>query len=504
MPLVEAAPAAGFPGFGDPYCGTGRFLVAALAAMAPDHPLRVAGPFGADQSASAVAKARINMLLYGVEHPLVWTVRDSVTDHHLSRMDGRIPLILANPPFGDGQYDDPAGVAATVEALPGLNARQRIDPSLACLVRSITLLAPGGVLGIILPDGVIGSDAVQQLVFDDGPAGSLPSEISLAAAVSLPTSTFALSGTVAKTSALFLRRLAPVRRVALARVEHVGYLRQAGRAAIDPAGDELDGLPGLIAETRAVAARSDGRGSSRSQGRFAGRLATKPLGESPDGAGELISRAPLVVSADAATLRGFDPARLDPIALRARRELLAEGGVELRSLARAVPVTRARAVTRPFISVLHIDDLGTIDWLAADHYAPTTAGILAPPGSLIVSLLNPSKLRAAVIPPERGEVQVSAEFGVFACDGDAHGVLALLYSPPVRAQLRPLGSGTSSSRRRIDADDVLSLIVARVPDADLVELGRQVRLASGQITAGRAALADLFAAHSSPERDSLD
>ena len=154
-----AGPPAG-PGFGDPYCGTGRFLVALLEVLRErDDPaarrLLAAGPFGADQSAAAVAKARINMLLYGVHRPLVWTVRDSVTDSDVDRLTGRVPLILTNPPFGEGKYDDPAGLAATGAAIPRLAGRRRIDPSLAGLVRSVRLLAPGGVLGIVLPDGVV-------------------------------------------------------------------------------------------------------------------------------------------------------------------------------------------------------------------------------------------------------------------------------------------------------------------------------------------------------------
>ena len=78
LPLVTARPDGVGPGYGDPYCGTGRFLVAILSALRggtrPRAAVTAAGPFGADVSASAVAKARINMLLYGVSHPLVWTV----------------------------------------------------------------------------------------------------------------------------------------------------------------------------------------------------------------------------------------------------------------------------------------------------------------------------------------------------------------------------------------------------------------------------------------------
>lgn len=446
---LVAAPAGGF---GDPFCGTGRFLIAMLAALPADHPLRAAGAFGADQSAASVAKARINMLLYGVDRPLVWTVRDSVSDGGLEAMAGTVGLILTNPPFGEGQYDDPAGVAATAVTLPALAGRRRIDPALAGLALCLRLLAPGGVLGIVLPDGILGSDAFSAL------AGG--GEFALDASVSLPTATFALSGTVAKTSAVFLRRGPAPRRVALARVEHVGYIRQAGRPAPDPAGDELPGLPALVAAARTA----DG---------------DTPLAT--------VHERPLVVGVPAGT-GVLDPARLDPIATAARQRLVAAGGVALRTLVSACVATRAKAITAPFVSVLHIDDLGTIDWTAAARHTPTTTGVMAPPGSLIVSLLNPARLRAAVIPPGAA-IQVSAEFGVFACAGDPHAVLALLYSPDVRAQLRPLGTGTSSSRRRIDAEDVLGLIVPTMDGAALADLGHAVRAAADLVARGRAELA---------------
>src|SRR5262245_9613232 len=52
--LLERAPV------GDPFCGTGRFLVALLETARTTH------VFGADQSPSAVAKARLNLLLYEI------------------------------------------------------------------------------------------------------------------------------------------------------------------------------------------------------------------------------------------------------------------------------------------------------------------------------------------------------------------------------------------------------------------------------------------------------
>ncbi len=449
------------PGFGDPYCGTGRFLVAMLEVLRTrEDPvarsLFDAGLFGADQSTSSVAKARINMLLYGVRRPLVFTVRDSVTDEAVAAYEGRVPVILTNPPFGEGKYDNPAGVAQTAAAIPRLAGKRRIDPSLACLVKAVRLLAPGGVLGIVLPDGVISSRAFADLI--SGHGGDLGQRVALAANVSLPTATFALSGTVAKTSAVFIRKERPVRHVALARVEHVGYLRRAGRASVDPAGNELPVIARLI---------RDGL----------------------TGAGEatlaIQSTDPLVAVAVAGSLQSVDPARLDPVAMEARRWLTEQGGVELRELLSAKKAPHAASATAPFVSVLHVDELGTVDWRGARTHTPATPGLLVDEGDLIISLLNPSKPRAAVIPAGAGTIQVSGEFGVFTANCDPHAVLGVLYSERVRAQLSPLGRGTSSSRRRIDVDDVLSLVVPKISSAALADLGRAVREAGALVAEGR-------------------
>jgi N-6 DNA Methylase len=466
VPLVDVRPDVDGPGYGDPYCGTGRFLVALLNVLREEatplaRRLASAGPFGADVSASSVAKARLNMLLYGESHPLVWTVPDSVTDSTVDALVRRVPLILTNPPFGEGKYDDPDGVAATASVLPRLAGRARIDPSVAGLARSIRLLAPGGVLGIVLPDGVISSPAVEDLLWSR--------EVTVMASVSLPTSTFALSGTVAKTSAVFLRRAAPPNshRLALARVEHVGYVRQAGRAAPDPAGDQLPAVASLV---------------------------TKGLVASSGDALVVASEAPLVVIAPADGVRSLDPSRLDPVAMEARQSLLASGGIALSEYLTARPPRHRRRVTTPFVSVLHIDDLGAVDWHAAHEHAPTTPGVLAEPGEIIVSLLNPARLRATVVPP--GEpLQISSEFGVFQSTVDPYAVLGLLYSPLVRAQLRPLGSGTSSSRRRITADDVLSLVVPKLAPSTMDNLAESVRNAHRQLTEARARLHQTYTAH---------
>ena len=208
----------------------------------------------------------------------------------------------------------------------------------------------------MLPDGVVASPAFEDLALSG--TGPLAGEVTVAAAVSLPTATFALSGTVAKTSAVFLRRRPPgVRRqpgpVALARVEHVGYLRQAGRAAPDPAGNDLPVIARLVTT-----------GLAR-----AGSTAASVVVESVE---------PLVAVVARDAVRSLDPSRLDPAAMAARQRLGEAGGVELGEYLAAVTAPRRRAVTSPYVSVLHVDDVGTVDWHGGRRPHPHDARLPGP------------------------------------------------------------------------------------------------------------------------------
>jgi type I restriction enzyme M protein len=450
------------PVCGDPCCGTGRFLVAVLQELAarceePNYASFVNhGLFGADQSSSSVAKARINLLLLGVRRPNVFAVEDSITDAHIDSLRGRLRLILTNPPFGDGKYDSQAGIGRTVAKLPGLSAKTRIDPALAFVVRCLELLSDDGRLGIILPDGLVDGPILRDALL--GAENVRLRDVSIEANISLPTATFALAGTVAKTSALVLRKR--TRRhgaVFLGRVGHVGYLKQGTVSVPDPKGDELPAV--CDAGVTALGGRGCELGAVEV---------------------EFLSRDPLAAVVSIEGLETLDPARIDPGVVSSRAALAGANGLPIRTLLRPV---RRRQV-RPndgvsaFVSVLHIDDLGAVAWHEALAYRPSTPGQLAESGELIFSLLNPRKLRATVIPAELGPVLCSSEFGVFEpVDGDPYEALVLLHHPLVRAQLAPLGRGTSSSRRRIGSDDLLDVLAPRLPREELSNLASQLRSA---------------------------
>lgn len=468
------------PVCGDPCCGTGRFLVAVLQELASrrDEANYAAfaeqGFFGADQSASSVAKARVNLLLLNVRRPNVFTVEDSITDAHIDSLRGSLRLILTNPPFGDGKYDSPVGIQRASSGLPKLFGKGRIDPALAFLVRCLELLEDGGRLGIILPDGLVDGPILRETLL--GAETVRLRDVSVEANVSLPTATFALAGTVAKTSALVLRK--QQRRhgsVFLARVAHVGYLKQGTVSVPDPHGDELP----AICEAGATALRCQALERAV-----------------PDV--EFLSRAPLAALVPLEGLATLDPARVDPGVVSSRSALSGVKGIPFSSLIK--PVKRRQAPSdeaAAFVSVLHIDDLGAVAWHEATSYRPATPGLIAHPGDLIFSLLNPRKLRATVVPDDVGRVFCSSEFGVFeTLDGDPYGVLVLLHHPLVRAQLAPLGRGTSSSRRRIAPADLLDVLAPRLPSDELHQLASELRAALSDLRAGSTAAARIYASAS--------
>lgn len=448
---------------GDPCAGTGRFLAAIVARAAE----RITGEkltawisenvVGCDQSANSVAMARVNMLSYGARHPHIFTVEDSITNRHLDEWRGQFRLILTNPPFGDGKYDDADGIRRTDALLRVSRGRPKIDPAVAFLARCIDLLGEGGVAGIVLPDGVLNGTALQEALV---PTTALIQAAHVEGVISLPTATFAPAGTVAKTSILFLRKAGvPSRSVFFARANHVGYVMKSGTAVADPDGDDLPEISGAVRSLL-----SSGKESSS-----------------------------LVTECQRDEVRSLDASSVDADAVLARDHLVRLGGTPFSNLLKPVKAKRSHLRDDiPFVSVLHVDELGSVVWHEAENYRPTTSGKLASAGNILVSLLNPAKFRATVIPQRYQKVQVSAEFGVFKSTEDPYAALALLQHPSVRAQLAPLGTGTSSSRRRITPEDVLSVVCPPYDSIWLARTGAAIKGAMDQRDAAARVLFNAF------------
>lgn len=279
----QTAEEAALPAFlcGDICCGTGRFLVGALREVkrrilddrhvghSDDDKLawlalmKRDSFFGADQAIGSIQKARINMLLYGEDHSQLLKVDDSIVDPHIDRLAGKFDIILTNPPFGSGKYDDPKGLAKMRRNDLGLELgwswtsgnrhkrkeRPKADPASLFIDRNLQLLKPGGRLLIVVPDGILcnsGDADIREYLMgirDEETGEFLGGKALLKAVVSLPTETFSIAGTGAKTSFIYLQKKRhPAEKqgsVFMAVAAHVGYLKKGKTEVPDPQGNDL-------------------------------------------------------------------------------------------------------------------------------------------------------------------------------------------------------------------------------------------------------------------------
>jgi type I restriction enzyme M protein len=208
---------------------------------------------GADAAPMMVTLARVNMALLGAPKAKIFYTQNSLASAQLE--PGTFDLICTNPPFGTPkfkkgqekskeQYEEDMGkilvkfrsdmkpregrgggytYEPTVEGLAmGASPNSKgiwndvkptsIDPAVLFLDRCLQLLKPGGRLLIILPDGVLcnsGDKYVREYIMGkkDAETGQFHGGKAIVkAVVSLPSDTFKLSGTGAKTSILYLQK----------------------------------------------------------------------------------------------------------------------------------------------------------------------------------------------------------------------------------------------------------------------------------------------------------
>jgi type I restriction enzyme M protein len=232
--------------FGDICGGTGRF-VHVLARRLADRGVPIQNLVRAarlfDQSLTAVDLAKLNFLFEGMK-PTFERVDDSLIAPQASALKGKFLMLATNPPFGAGKYrwNKELGEALPWEVLSAIGMRSQgdsADPSELFFFRNLDLLAPGGVLAIALPDGVVQSGdfhkalAVYEKV--------RKTKLHVSALVSLPSVTFSLGGTVAKTSFLIVQK--QVERldkpIYAALAHHVGFVKRGKKRGDDPEGNDL-------------------------------------------------------------------------------------------------------------------------------------------------------------------------------------------------------------------------------------------------------------------------
>ncbi|MCY3930923.1 MAG: N-6 DNA methylase [Acidobacteria bacterium] len=421
---------------GDPCGGTGRF------ALALARQLRTMGfePYQVgsmvrlyDQSSLSIDLARLNFAFDGIPSDFL-RVNDSLTAPEVSGELQRYIAIATNPPFGTGKYRWSPDLERAMDRrlLRFLGLKQpgdTCDPSEIFVLRCLDLLATGGVLAIILPDGVLHARKFRQMldhyeVVADGCA------LELLAIVSLPAVTFSLGGTVAKTSFLVLRKTEARQHAAayIAHAKHIGFRKRGNRRVADPQGNDL-----LDVAQDYELRRANG-GTWIKEWRSADRLAPSAL-QRMSGARKTAAGKPLSQMARLHKERG---------------------------------TTQATAAEPWYhVSILNVDGTGAIDVMKASANRPATPPQACRSGDVLLSCINPRIWRVCVVPNLEGNWTCSTEFAVLRPrDGVSPWELALrLHHATVIGTVTALASGTSSSRQRVDKSCLLHDVV--VPDVDI-------------------------------------
>jgi SAM-dependent methyltransferase len=154
---------------------------------------------GIDKSERMLRLARINLGLFGANTANLRLAnalaRDGAEGKICSELNGRVDLILTNPPFG---------ATYSGNDLKGFEIgrqRTKAESEVLFLERYVDWLAPGGVVATVVPDSIlVNRNAFAEL------RTWLRERCSVEAVLSLPPVTFAGAGTSTKTSVLVMRK----------------------------------------------------------------------------------------------------------------------------------------------------------------------------------------------------------------------------------------------------------------------------------------------------------
>jgi type I restriction enzyme M protein len=208
---------------------------------------------GADSAPMMVTLARVNMSLLGAPKAKIFYTNNSLKTSQLK--PGSFDLICTNPPFGTPKFSktqdesrsgyekdmenilvnfrtdlkERSGRSGGYDYMPSVYGRAMggkpdskgvwkpvsptsIDPAVLFIDLCLSLLKPGGLLLIVLPDGVLcnsGDRYVREYIMgrkDEETGEFHGGKAIVKAVISLPADTFKLSGTGAKTSILYLQK----------------------------------------------------------------------------------------------------------------------------------------------------------------------------------------------------------------------------------------------------------------------------------------------------------
>lgn len=433
----------------DPSCGVGSFLASfyrKLSSLSEKAEKNVK-LIGQDKVDRMVRLSKINMMLFGSEIYDIDQGNSLFNCGRLNRFNGKVDLILTNPPFGanisSAQItDEPAENYPLLGNASDISSS--IDSELAFIDRELALLRDGGKLFIVVPDSTVSSRGLAETL-----RVRLMGKARLKGVVELPSVTFAQAGTRTKTSILYIeKRLdkSPDDLLAMAIIEDLGF---------------------QVSMRKGVAVK-------KYEGTNELSVLSKSLFNWPGGKG-VVSENPscIIEYADDVEQKSWTASHYSAKRLRATASINAILETEVKQLQEIVNFetqSRRRLKAEPgskCISVLHVIGDGVINFNELMSYNPKTKGNVCFPGDILISKINPRIPRVIVVPDLGFPTTCSKEFEILSVkEGiDPYWVSYILLNKLVQDQIQSLTSGTSSSHNRIKTSE-LKIVEVPVPKTE--------------------------------------
>lgn len=435
----------------DPSCGVGSFLTSwhRQAELARRRGVRLghSSAVGQDKVGRMARLAKANLTFSGFPADKIYVGNSLHDGSPLSDYDGKVDLILTNPPFGARFATDELARQSS-KSLPEFSSarfhKKQFDSEVVFLERYLSLLKPGGLCFAVVPDGIVsakGGAAIARHL--------ISRQAKLLAVIEMPPETFAQAGTRTKTSIIaFQKGTAPEKEaeVFFAEANSLGFKVTKRKGVTVKKVRGSNELPCVLEAFK----------SHKSIASF----------------GEADSFAEWV-SVDISALDAWTPRRFRQIAGSTSG---LPTGVTWKER-RLGELVKPREKVRPqkyrpgsiFISVLHVIGEGLLDLPGALSYRPITPGAPIKPGQVIISRLNPRIPRVLVVPDLSAPLLCSTEFEVLEPrEGiSAHALALVLLSGAAQSTLATLTAGTSASHSRVRPDAIREMTVPWPEESNL-------------------------------------
>jgi type I restriction-modification system DNA methylase subunit len=447
----------------DPCCGVGSFLSTFYQKnnTIEKQQLRL---IGQDKVERMVKLSKINLFLANIQNQVIANDNSLVGWSFLDNYEGKVDLILTNPPFG-AKFSSGELKPMAKQHYPLLQDLifkngTNFSSEILFIDRCLQLLKPNGKLLAVVPDSVISSAGLANMLRY---RLAYKKNIQVKAIIELPAVTFAQAGTRTKTSILYLQKTDTLHKATfMAKCENIGFEVSTKKGATVKYTEGENELPKILAAYK--------------QTNF-----NEPIEK------ELIlSKQPSCVLINSELLKTqswtashYNANKYEAINLLQSNEIQL---VKLSEIAKFETNVRKKELILPeskCISVLHIVNGDNLNYEELLAYNPKYQGTVCKGGDLLFSKINPRILRVLVVPELDFPLTCSSEFEILNSKTDLtnYALKLLLMLPYVQTQINATTSGTSSSHNRIKSQD-LGNILMPLPKKDTKKYQNLVQKAS--------------------------